>query len=274
MFGGSSSDPFVFGENLRPDNPYNNRGFSITTSKVLSSPINKSVRNLILFTTGDSNMAGVAPSGTVLVNSTVIDNFNIYDGVIYKAADPLLGCNFSGLGIGGISGKVADKIISGGRFDRVIIVPIAIGGTTTNIWAAGGVLYTKLSTAVDKLARMGITPSTNVTFTLINQIGANEPGQTPTAYASNVRSMVIKAQSLGFSGKVFIPIYSMLLGVTDAGVQAGEALLVDNITYFTAGNIDSLSNIYRQADVTHFTDAGQVQVASIIYANMQNTGSF
>ena len=172
-----------------------------------------SKRNFTLITAGDSNMTSVGPAAFTPTNSSVIDNLSIYDGAIYAAADPLLGHTLSPLGNGGIAAQLADKFVP--AFDRVICAPCAVGGSTTAMWAAGGVLYNRLAVTIKRLAARGITPL-NCTFALIYQIGANEHGVTSAAFQANVAQTVAKAKDAGFNGRIFIPIYSIISNAADA----------------------------------------------------------
>ncbi len=272
----ASDDPFVLSENTRNDAPSNNAGYSDVSGKTIrSSVLNTAQKNLILITAGDSNMASAGPSAFTPVNATVVDNFNIYDGANYAAVDPLLGQTGSSLGSGGIAGRLADKFVTAGTFPRVIIVPCAVGGSTTTMWAAGGVLYNRLNVAVARLAARGITPATtNVTFAIVYQIGANEHGIAQATFQANVAQTIAKAQDGGFSGRVFIPSYSMISNVTDATIVAAQAALVDGVDYFAGGDIDSLTGgTNRQGDGTHLTAIGQASAATLIYNAMISSGT-
>lgn len=273
---GASNDPYLLRENARPDGLYNNWGYNDPSGKaVRSQTLNTAQANLILITAGDSNMASVGPSAFTPTNSSVVDEINMYNGVIYAAVDPLLGPTISSLGPGGLSARVADQIISAGSFARVIIAPCAVGGSTTTMWAAGGPLYTRVPVLMARLAALGITPSTpNVTFAMVYQIGANEHGIAQATFQANYTQMVVKAQNAGFVGRVFVPEYSILANVADTTIEAAEAALVDNVTYFFGGNIDSLTgSTNRQADGTHLTTAGQASASTLIYNAMHASGA-
>lgn len=273
-----SNDPFVLTENYRSDQWQNNTGyFDVSTKTIRSSVLNTSQKNMILITAGDSNMASVGPSAFTPVNASSVDNLNIYDGANYAAADPLLGSTYgSSLGVGGISARIADAFVTATTFPRVIVVPCAVGGSTTTMWSAGGPLYSRLAVAMARLAARGITPqTTNVTFALIYQIGANEHGIAQASYQANVAQTIAKVKDAGFSGRVFIPLYSRLSGSTDATIRAAQAALVDNVNYFSGGDIDAVtatgSNL--QADNTHLSAAGQAAAATAIYNAMNATGA-
>jgi hypothetical protein len=274
MEGGASSDPFLMNELWRSDQWGNNAGYQDVNGKTLRSAAITS-KTLILFTIGDSNMAGVNATQYTPINTQSVDNLNIYDGAVYNGADPMLGHSLSNtLGNGSIPPRLADKIMNGNVYDRVIVVPMAIGGSQTSHWAVGGVLYRKPIIGMLRLNERGITPSTaNCTFCAVIQIGANEHGISISGYQSNINSLVTGLKSAGFVGKIFIPVYSILNGVPDSNITAAQTGLVDNVTFFDGGNLDQYTGTaYRQSDNTHFNTLGQSTVAQTIYAKMNAVG--
>jgi len=279
MVGGTSTDPFVLLESPRSDGWNNNSGYSDAHLRTLRSlqTVDTTKKNLILITSGDSNMASVGPSAYTVVNTTVNDNLNIYDGAMYGAADPLLSSTyFPSFGTGGITAQVADKFITATTFDRVICVPCSVGGSTTTMWAAGGVLYNRLAVVMRRLAARDITPATtNCTFAIINQIGANEHGVLQATYQANVAQTINKAKDAGFVGRVFISQYSRLSGSTDATIRAAQAALVDGVTYFDGGDIDAITAVGAnvQADNTHMSTAGQAAAATNYKTKMSASGA-
>lgn len=276
MRGGSSNDPFVLIENLRSDNPNNNAGVQDVNGRTLrSQTVNTGIRNLILLNYGCSNGAGVAPGTYTPANGAVLDNLNIYDGAIYAATNPLLSCNTSGLGNGNVMTILGDLLISNGIFDRVILVPCAIGGTTTTNWAAGGVHYNRINVAMLRLRERGITPSTSgCTFALVHFCGENEHGIAQATYQANVVQNTAKIRDVGFSGRIFVNKQTILANITDATIRAAQTALVDNVTYWAGGDIDALTGaINRQVDGTHLTATGQSSAATLIYNAMHASGS-
>lgn len=279
MISGASSDPFILVESSRADAWNNGQGYADVSSRTMrSNSVDTTKKNLLLITAGDSNMASVGPAAYTVTNSTVVDNLNMYDGAIYAAAEPLLGSTyFTAFGPGGISARVADAFIS--TFDRVICCPCAVGGSTAAMWAAGGVLYNRIPVIMRRLSARGITPATtNCTFALIYQIGANDTGAgtSQAAFQASVGQTIAKARDAGFSGRIFIPQYSRLSGSTSSAVRAAQLALIDNPNnIFDGGDIDAItatgSNL--QADNTHFSTAGQAAVATQYKTKMSATGA-
>jgi hypothetical protein len=94
--------------------------------------------DIVLICKGQSNSTNVADALTILENAAAIDNLNIYDGQIYAAADPLVGCDYAaaqrGASIGNHFSLVADYLIASGRCRHVLLVRVGVGNTSVSDW--------------------------------------------------------------------------------------------------------------------------------------------
>jgi hypothetical protein len=120
--GSSQIDPNTFLVNIT-DN-INIKAVGLRASQTL----NPAVRNLVMLMPGQSNIADEAPSAYTPTNAAAIDNLNIYDGGIYNAVDPLLGCAIIQAVGGNPILRLADNLITANLFDHVLLVPMADGG--------------------------------------------------------------------------------------------------------------------------------------------------
>lgn len=111
-------------------------------------------RNAVLFVLGQSNSAN-SGSDRYSPRRNVI-NFNPHDGNCYKSDDPLLGPDSEG---GSVWNPLADRLIESGQFERVLIVPIGIGGTEIARWRIGGDLNRRIGWAAKQLTSLGIRPT-------------------------------------------------------------------------------------------------------------------
>lgn len=266
----SIQDPFILNDSFTA-------AFSDTNAKTLrSSVINTGIKNLVLITAGQSQWTSVIPTGFTPTNASVVDNFNIYDGANYALAGQLLGCQYTPAnGAGNLSGRVADLLVTNGKFDRVIVAPVAIGASSIAQWETG-TLSQRIPVALKRLAARGITPATTgVTFALIWGQGETD-GVNGTAQAvwqtsfGNIKSAAIAA---GFSGRIFVVEETWNGGITYPTIQAAQAAVVDSVTVFAGGNLDSLNATNRQADNTHFNDTGAAAAATLVYNAMHASGA-
>ena len=244
-----------------------NAPYKATTGRTQRNmTVNTGIRNLVLFVMGQSNNESEAPSAYTPTNGSAIDDLNIYDGMFYAAADPHLGTSYNSTGPGLMDFRAADQLITNGKFDRVILVPLAIGGTLADQHATGP-LANLPCVAMRRLAARGITPSTtNVTFAADWGQGDNSASLTspPTqiAYQAALQQIKTNMQACGFVGRFFVNVVSFGNGVTYSPVTAAQAAVVDNVFFFAGANLDSLNNSNR-VDGVHFNDTGAAAGAAL-----------
>lgn len=88
-------------------------------------------RTMIALMFGQSNAAN---NGKIAYTPRHSSVFNYYEGKLYTAKDPLIGTTGTG---GSVWTHLADTLIESGRYDKVIFVPIAVGGTAIERWSDG-----------------------------------------------------------------------------------------------------------------------------------------
>ena len=87
--------------------------------------------------------------------------FNYFHGRCYAATDPLLGTGGDG---GNVWTLIGTELVQQKQFEAVVLVTIAIGGTSIAQWAPGGNLHTHLMSAVD-----AVEPAFTYTHVFIQQ---------------------------------------------------------------------------------------------------------
>jgi Carbohydrate esterase, sialic acid-specific acetylesterase len=103
-------------------------------------------RTAVFFIAGQSNAANNAAQRHATRYPDRVLNF--MGGHCYVAASPLLGST----GFAGESWTLmADQLIDAGAFDRVILAPVAVGGSNIGQWAKGGALNTSMIPLVQDL---------------------------------------------------------------------------------------------------------------------------
>lgn len=286
--GASQPDPFILpsiAASLLP--PYLDTKPLAQRSFVL----NPTKRTLVLISAGQSNTINILPTATLPTNYTVIDNLNIYDGNLYSVSDrPLLGTQdatastTAGHG-GAVTTLVADLLISNNRFDRVILVPIAVSGSDIGSWAVGA-YATRINVALAWLQRRGLvagTPGLSFGFTWMQ--GQADKSVFATQAYYQARWAILKANMVarGFVGRFFPCVDTRsspgldggglpLPSTTSAAIQAAQLAICDNITVWTGGNMDQLGDVPYRQDNTHYSDLGGGNAAFIHYTAIRNTG--
>jgi len=271
LTGFSPADPFVltniFGEV---------RYCSANGLTPRSQAINPAIKTLVLIVPGQSNRGNTVTNLYTPTNTAVIDNFSICDGASYPISGPLIGpaVEDSIFKPGNLAAYVADTLITNARFDKVILVPIAV--STTFIAQRGtGNLSNQTCVAIKRLAQRGIVPGmTGVTFAIDFGIGESDGngGTSSASFQASFASWLANAQACGFSGRVFMPTETWLSGVTSATIQGAQAAVRDGITTFNGGNLDTLNNTNR-SDTSHFNNTGAAAAAVLIDAAMHASGA-
>jgi hypothetical protein len=106
-------------------------------------------RRGVFLLAGQSLASNAVDTTYTPTNPSKIENLNFWDGGLYVGADPLLGTSDTR---GNLFTYVADKLIGAGIFDRVILIPIAMGGTSVSEWVPGQSQYEKLFIAMRRAA--------------------------------------------------------------------------------------------------------------------------
>lgn len=262
-------DPFVLDDSFTA-------GYGDVSGKTLrSSAINPAVRTLVLITAGQSQWTTITPSAFTPTNASAVDNFNIYDGANYNCSGPLLGAQYSPGRDGNISARVADLLVTNNKFDRVIVVPVAIGASSIAQWDTG-TLAARIPVAIKRLAARNITPATTgVTFALIWGQGESDAfnGTSQAAWEASFANIKSAAVAAGFSGRIFVVQETWGDGITYPTIRAAQAAVVDNVTVFAGGDLDTLDASYRQAGNQHFSDTGAAAAAALVYNAMVASGA-
>lgn len=255
-------------------------GYRNTTGRSLrSSTINPAVKTLVLISSGQSLLSDVVPTLITPTNASVIDNMNIYDGALYDVAGALLGTTYAitlapTLGPGNVLVKVADTLITNGKFDRVILAPVSIGGTPVSDWGDVGGKYTnRVTVAMLRLASMGIVPGmTGVTFANIFADGHQDYSisTSQAAWTASCNSYITNTFATGFNGRIFVCSESAS-GQTSNAIRSAQAAVRNGTTVFDGGDIDS--STIATSDGTHPSDAGASTMATIIYNAMHASGA-
>lgn len=291
--GAGNPDPFnvsYAGTSVNPVNfPPNNDTIGRSPAGVLQG-VDITKKNLVIVTAGQSNIINTAPTAYTPTNASKISNLNFNDGALYPVpSDPLIGVSCSPLAscggascltgcLGNVATRIADAYLTAGTFDRVILAPIGIGGTTIATWAPGGGLAlngSRIAMVLARLAAKGITASTtNVTIVIMWGQGESDcgagPGTAQATYVASFNAMVASAGPFATGVRWFVTKETFDAGVTCSGIQGAQTAttptgVINNAANIFAGvNLDALINSIcgvgaasacRQTDNLHATDA-------------------
>ncbi len=238
-------------------------------------------RGAVLFAFGQSNAANFGPSRRQ--GRPGLLNFNMFDGKCYRAADPLLGSSGNG---GAIWTALGNRLISDGAFDRVIVVPIAVGGSSINRWADLRDLGARIAFAGAALRDAGL----KVTHVLFVQGESDHhaaeawsrmrPSEfvrlRPDGSRYSMRSEAYKAHFLavrshldrvGIDGPIYVAVKTRCgdVGPDIEGPvsRAQRELAQDHDDIHPGPNINAFTDVNYKPDLCHLSDTGIERAADI-----------
>ncbi len=221
-------------------------------------------KTAIIVVHGQSNAGNY---GTVRYHAReAVDNFDPLTGKCFAATDPLLGADGAG---GNFATRMGDILIQAGRYDRVVLVPIALGGASISL--LNGEHSDRITNAIQKLRAANLTP-THILF----QQGEKD-AMLPTTqdeYVAQLRGLVKRFRTAGMSAPFYVS-QSTKCDMVDtknaAAVRAGQLSAVDDLLNIRRGpDTDLIGNGGRNPnDGCHLNELGMLANAALWAAYIQ-----
>ncbi len=226
----------------------------------------------VLVIAGQSNAQNIAPTPYTPIHTSAVDNLSIYDGQMYAAADPLLGTMFAPprYNCGCFATRLGDNLVSTGKFDRVILFPFAVGGTSVMQWIGNGPAASRVPASGYRLRNAGLSATA-----ILWAQGESDTtlGTTTPVYVQQMLTLIGNFRAAGMVAPFLVAKQSWIGGITSSAVVAAQAQVVDSAAgIFPGPDADSLNATYRQADNTHFNDAGMIAYANLWQAALVAVG--
>lgn len=245
--GGTRPDPYLINNPTFPN--------SDARSKTVRDPrLNAGESTAVIVIAGQSNTCNtVLGTGALYTptNASKIDNLSLSDGGTYAAADPLLGCDSTG---GSFMGRLADKLITAGVFQRVILAPVGVSATSITRWMVGGDLNSQIMVACRRLAAVGLTP----TMFLWQQGETDNGVMGRSTYSTNLLSVIGSPRAEGYNAPWLIGKSTFNGTTTDSNIRQACADVINGTDIFAGADTDTItSSTYRQtAPSPHFNPTG------------------
>jgi Carbohydrate esterase, sialic acid-specific acetylesterase len=215
-------------------------------------------RTAVIVIVGQSNAANHGTGRYVAKRR--VDNFSLYDGKCYHAADPLLGASGDG---GNFATRLGDKLIEVGLFDRVILAPIAMGGTTVEQWAEEGMFNRRIPVVIRRLYDVGLSAD----FILwqqgegnqgIGDIGGRQ-------YRKNLLEVIWTFRRYGVTAPFFVALTTTCGGPhpNAENIRAGQTSAVNPMAAIYQGADTDTVSLEHRSDTCHFNEVGLDIVASL-----------
>lgn len=225
------------------------RGFKETTGRreVACSQITDP-RTAIFLTLGQSNAAN--ESELAFQPGEGVYNFNFFDSKCYVAQDPLLGATGTA---GSVWSRLGDKLVRNGAYDRVLIAPIAVGGSRVQAWAPEGLHFPRLEAVQKALTSQGLKP----THVLWHQGESDARWTTTDEYVDRFTRMLEGLRRLGIDAPMYVAVASACGHPGSDDIRAAQRQLAATLPNVHAGpNTDELDRFRWRRDGCHFSAEG------------------
>lgn len=255
MGGASSVDPYIM-----PELAGYQAGYSNISGRVPVAAITGDTTSVIVYIS-DSMMASSINS-IITPTQAKNHNFNVYNGGVYETKNPMLSCgvNTANLASSAAPTCVADSLITAGTKQRIISLPLGVGGAMTENWAlfTQGHVAGRIGAAKRRLDAAGLTASAVVACLGTNDTNA---GTGLASLQASWTAVIANIRAAGFTCKIFVPTCSMFAGSTGSNVQTAQAAIRNGSDILDGGNLDSVGSRW---DGTHWTAASAVTVGGLI----------
>jgi hypothetical protein len=236
---GALSDPFKLIEaEFDASLALLSRGNQNTDPYTAVSPALVGGENTAVIITGGDSISANSVNSSYSVTQAKNHVLSIYNGGVYASLGTLLGCNTSPAAGSNYAARLADKLIVAGNYTRVILVPIAIGGTIFSRWVSGGDCFHRIGVAAARLRAQALTATHILWEQGPNDNTAGTSQVAAEAALNGIRSAFTAA---GVIAPMYIAQRSKVGGVTNAAVRAAQAAVVNSTTIKAGPDNDSVS---------------------------------
>lgn len=234
------------------------------TPRIERACVPVSDRTAVIVLLGQSNAAN---SGDTRYSAReAVDNFDPASGKCFAAADPLLGADGAG---GNFGTRLGDLLIQAGRYDRVIVASVGIGGASVS--ALNNEQAGRIDKAISALHAAKLRP-THFLF----QQGEKDAILTTTQqeYVSLLHQFVKRFRAAGFDAPFYLSQTSkcdMVNPKNTAAVRSAQLSAVnDQLNIRRGPDTDLIGNDGRNShDGCHMNELGTIANAALWGAFIQ-----
>lgn len=220
-------------------------------------------RLAVLFALGQSNLANEGDAGALFEPGSAVYNFNFFDGRIYRARDPLLGAYWNR---SNLLTRLGDRLVRSGAYDRVLLVPVAAGGTACADWVPGGKVFPRAAVALTRLRARGIV----VTHALWQQGEAESAEKAPdgATWMRHFRTMVAALRRAGMAAPLYVAQSTRCHHPPNATIRAAQEGVIEPAARILAGpDTDTIGPEHRW-DGCHFSGEGLDRAAGLWFESI------
>ncbi len=218
----------------------------------------------VLVTLGQSNAAnecGIGPQP-----GEGVYNFSLFDGKCYVARDPLLGATGDS---GSVWTRLADKLVRGGVYKRVLIAPMAVGGSRLSEWTPGAPHFRRIEAMQKTLAAAGV----KATHILWHQGESDAHRTSKEVYIGQFSAMLAGMRRVGFDQPVYVAVATICRNGGSDDIRAAQNELPRRLAGVRAGpDTDQLDRFRWRYDGCHFSASGLEIHADLWMKALQESG--
>ncbi len=212
----------------------------------------------VILTLGQSNMAqytNYTPSAPAHASSMY--QFLYGDGTLRQWVEPLFGPPSPPL-LGSFFGELAEALITGSSFTKVMMCHTALGGTSASEWGPGG-HYNSIIVAAFKRLRAAGWP---ISAVIVGQ-GENETfyGLTGADWSVPWQRTIDWSRNFGYTGPWFFAKQTYNNGSINSSVQAAQVAIANGYNVLVGPDCDAFTTSYRYDNV-HWNATGGAAVAA------------
>lgn len=217
-------------------------------------------RTAVIIVVGQS-LAANTVNGAYVPTHSQNQQLNIYDGKCYQAKGKALG--IQGAQVSWAGSRLGDILLDRDLYDRVVMVPMAIGGTYASEWANTATkpfLGRRFGNVACMLQSAGLIPTHVIWMQGEND---NYSHTTQAAYTASLQEIIGNIRGTGITASILVNVESWLSGVTYAPVRNAQMSVVGSNGVIQGANMDSLNNTYRY-DGTHLNSTGAMAASNLL----------
>ena len=212
----------------------------------------------VILAIGQSNIANECDPCARRKPEGEVFNFNFFDGRCYEACDPLLGAS---LDRSNVLTRVGELLVKRGRYRRILLVPIAHGGTFAREWAPGGRMFPRLEWTLKQLRERNIA-ITHIAWQQ-GESEAAEPDPKPLEWIDRLRAMIDAIRVTGVDALIYVAQCTICRSDPSEQIRAAQRQLVDPSAGILPGPDLDLIGLDERYDGCHFSGVGLDRAAAM-----------
>jgi hypothetical protein len=215
----------------------------------------------VILSFGQSNIANECDPDGCYIPGPGVYNFNLFDSQCYEARDPLLGATGDR---SNLTTRLGDLLVRRDVYDRVLLVPIAYGGSYVAEWTADGRMFPRLTQTLIRLQRAGI----GVTHALWQQGEAEGalPNADGPAWVGHFQQMLATLRQYAVSAPVLVAQCTMCCSAPNERIRAAQrAVVAPSAGVFAGPDVDIIGPDERW-DGCHFSITGLEKAAELWFS--------